>query len=108
MSDFLAKYSGFLGGILKWEDLSVLWERIRSQGDAVWYVYHVGDPVPGAPLDRGQLDSFIESIERTYPFYMVRLLGGVLFLLGMFIMAYNMWKTIAEAKPADDAIPQTA
>jgi cytochrome c oxidase cbb3-type subunit 1 len=38
--------------------------------------------------------SFIESVERTYPYYNIRLLGGALFLFGMFIMAYNVWKTI--------------
>jgi cytochrome c oxidase cbb3-type subunit 1 len=43
-----------------------------------------------------------------YPFYIVRLLGGTLFFLGTFIMAYNVWKTIAGAKPADTSIPQPA
>ena len=44
--------------------------------------------------------SFVESLEATYPYYMVRLLGGLLFLTGMFIMAYNVWKTIKEDKPS--------
>ena len=42
--------------------------------------------------------SFVESLEATYPYYMVRLLGGLLFLTGMFIMAYNVWKTISGAE----------
>ena len=52
--------------------------------------------------------SFIESVERTYPFYYVRLLGGILFLSGMFLMAYNVLKTMSDARPADDAIPAEA
>jgi len=54
--------------------------------------------------------SFIESVERTYPFYYVRLLGGAMFLTGMLFMAYNTWKTAAEgrAEDADDAIPAPA
>ncbi len=52
--------------------------------------------------------SFIESVERTYPFYYIRLLGGILFLGGMFIMLYNVLKTIADKGEADDAIPQVA
>ncbi|MGB5570253.1 MAG: cytochrome-c oxidase, cbb3-type subunit I [Sedimenticolaceae bacterium] len=54
--------------------------------------------------------SFIESVERTYPFYYVRLLGGAMFLSGMLIMAYNVWKTAGEgrAADADDAIPAPA
>ena len=38
--------------------------------------------------------SFIESLEATYPFYGIRLLGGTLFLAGMFIMAWNVYRTI--------------
>jgi cytochrome c oxidase cbb3-type subunit 1 len=52
--------------------------------------------------------SFVESLEAMYPFYTVRLLGGLLYLTGMFIMAYNVWKTIAGGKSADATIPQTA
>jgi len=52
--------------------------------------------------------SFVESLERMYPYYTVRLLGGVLFLGGMLIMTYNVWKTVAAQKPAEATIPQTA
>jgi cytochrome c oxidase cbb3-type subunit 1 len=52
--------------------------------------------------------SFVESLEMVYPFYLVRFIGGVLVLSGMFLMAYNVWKTIADAKPANDAIPAVA
>ena len=38
--------------------------------------------------------TFIESLVATYPYYAVRLAGGTLFLVGTFIMAYNVWKTI--------------
>ncbi len=52
--------------------------------------------------------SFIESVERTYPFYYVRLIGGILFLSGMLLMLFNVMKTIKNPAPADDAIPQAA
>lgn len=52
--------------------------------------------------------SFIESVERTYPFYYVRLLGGLLFLTGMLIMAYNTGKTVSDAKAVDDTVPAAA
>jgi cytochrome c oxidase cbb3-type subunit 1 len=52
--------------------------------------------------------SFVESLEGVYPFYGVRLLGGVLFLLGMLVMAYNAWKTVAGARPAEVVVPQAA
>jgi len=52
--------------------------------------------------------SFIESVERTYPFYYVRLLGGILFLFGMVLMLYNVWKTVSDAKAVDDTVPAAA
>jgi cytochrome c oxidase cbb3-type subunit I len=52
--------------------------------------------------------SFVEGVQAMHPFYMVRFLGGVFFLSGMLVMAYNMWKTIAGAKPVLTAIPAPA
>ncbi len=52
--------------------------------------------------------SFIESVKRTYPFYDVRLLGGILFLSGMLLMLYNVLKTIVGSRAADEAIPAPA
>jgi cytochrome c oxidase cbb3-type subunit 1 len=53
--------------------------------------------------------AFIESIKATYPYYAVRLLGGTLVLLGMFLMAYNVWKTIAaRTTTADSPVVQPA
>ena len=42
--------------------------------------------------------SFIQSVQASHPFYIVRFLGGLLFLSGMFIMLYNTLKTIGGAK----------
>ncbi|MCC5794078.1 MAG: cytochrome-c oxidase, cbb3-type subunit I [Chromatiales bacterium] len=42
--------------------------------------------------------TFIESLNATYPYYAIRLLGGVLYLGGMLIMVWNVWKTIAGAE----------
>ena len=56
--------------------------------------------------------SFVEALKATYPYYAVRLLGGVLYLSGMLIMAYNTWKTIflpqRESEPVRAAAQQTA
>jgi cytochrome c oxidase cbb3-type subunit 1 len=42
--------------------------------------------------------TFIETIAATRPYYLIRLLGGLLFLIGMFVMAWNTWKTMAHKK----------
>lgn len=51
--------------------------------------------------------SFVESLLRMIPFYIIRLLGGLMFLIGMFIMAYNVYKTIRGAEPSRILVPQT-
>jgi cytochrome c oxidase cbb3-type subunit 1 len=38
--------------------------------------------------------SFVETVAAMHPFYLIRLLGGVFFLSGGLIMAYNMWRTV--------------
>ena len=52
--------------------------------------------------------SFVESVEAMHPFYVIRLLGGVLFFAGMVVMAWNLWKTVRGARPAEAAIPAPA
>ena len=52
--------------------------------------------------------TFVESVKATYPFYAIRLLGGALYLCGMLIMAWNVVRTVADAKPAEALIPAPA
>jgi len=62
----------------------------------------------GATNDDGTLTySFVESLLRMRPFYLIRFLGGFMFLGGMVIMAYNVFKTIKNSKPVDVLVPQT-
>ena len=49
--------------------------------------------------------SFVESVKATYPYYMIRLLGGLLYFSGMLIMAWNIWKTVAGQRAYDAPIP---
>ena len=47
-------------------------------------------------------------VKYTYPFYSIRLLGGLLYLGGMFVMAYNVWKTVAGHEGVNAPIPAVA
>ncbi len=38
--------------------------------------------------------SFAETVEAMHPFYVIRVFGGILYLLGGIIMAWNIYKTI--------------
>ncbi len=37
--------------------------------------------------------SFVETVEAMHPYYVIRALGGTLFVLGSLIMVYNLWRT---------------
>ncbi len=54
--------------------------------------------------------SFAESVNATYPYYFIRLLGGLLVIAGMAIMAWNTWKTWAvnRSVPAEPPVPMPA
>jgi cytochrome c oxidase cbb3-type subunit 1 len=52
--------------------------------------------------------TFVESVKATYPFYAIRLAGGVLYLGGMLLMLYNMAKTIGAAQTVNTVIPAPA
>ncbi|MGE4241179.1 cytochrome-c oxidase, cbb3-type subunit I [Ramlibacter sp.] len=49
--------------------------------------------------------TFVESVKATYPFYFVRALGGVLYLTGMLVMAWNTWMTVATGRTRPVAVP---
>jgi cytochrome c oxidase cbb3-type subunit 1 len=42
--------------------------------------------------------SFVETVAEMHPFYVIRALGGALFLTGALLMAFNVWRTIYPAK----------
>lgn len=50
--------------------------------------------------------TFIETLRATRPYYLIRLGGGVLYLTGMGIMAYNVYRTIRARQPQPALVPQ--
>ncbi len=41
--------------------------------------------------------SFAETVHAMHPYYFIRAVGGLIFLLGAILMAYNLWMTIRHA-----------
>ncbi|HEY6511561.1 MAG TPA: cytochrome-c oxidase, cbb3-type subunit I [Burkholderiaceae bacterium] len=52
--------------------------------------------------------TFVESVKATYPFYLIRLVGGVLYLAGMGVMTWNVVMTIKTGAARPAPIPQLA
>jgi cytochrome c oxidase cbb3-type subunit I len=42
--------------------------------------------------------TFVESVKATYPFYVIRVIGGLLYLAGMLVMAWNTWMTVSRGR----------
>ena len=49
--------------------------------------------------------TFVEGVKATFPFYVLRLAGGVLYLGGMLIMLWNTFKTATAGRSATISIP---
>jgi cytochrome c oxidase cbb3-type subunit 1 len=52
--------------------------------------------------------TFVESVKATFPFYVIRLLGGVLYLGGMLVMAWNVVMTVRNGRAVAVGIPPVA
>ena len=52
--------------------------------------------------------TFVESVKAKQPYYIIRVLGGLLYLGGMVIMLWNVIKTATSGKAATAAIPPVA
>ena len=50
--------------------------------------------------------SFVETLVASHPGFIVRFVGGAIFLSGMLLMAWNTWRTVRA--PATDAAPANA
>ncbi|MES2320633.1 MAG: cytochrome-c oxidase, cbb3-type subunit I [Pseudomonadota bacterium] len=49
--------------------------------------------------------TFVESVKATYPYYVIRFGGGLLYFSGMLLMAYNTFQTMRATASADAKIP---
>jgi cytochrome c oxidase cbb3-type subunit 1 len=66
--------------------ISALWVAGIMQG-LMWRSYN----------DQGFLEySFSEVVQAMHPYYLIRTLGGGLYLVGLLIMIYNVYKTIKQ------------
>ena len=49
--------------------------------------------------------TFVEGVKATFPYYVIRLAGGLLYLSGMLLMTYNVFKTIAQGTSVSAVVP---
>jgi len=71
--------------------IAALWVNGIMQG-LMWRAYNQDGTLTYA---------FVESVAASYPGWIVRVVGGAIFLGGMLIMAYNVYMTIRKESPAE-------
>ena len=49
--------------------------------------------------------TFVESVKATFPFYVLRLMGGLLYLSGMVVMLWNTLKTATGGRAVTVNVP---
>jgi cytochrome c oxidase cbb3-type subunit I/II len=52
--------------------------------------------------------NFLETVTEIIPMYWMRAIGGSLFILGMFILVYNIYKTIRQGSEVKDELAEAA
>ncbi|MBX2907383.1 MAG: cytochrome-c oxidase, cbb3-type subunit I [Taibaiella sp.] len=51
---------------------------------------------------------FLDTVKQMQPFYLMRGIGGTLFLIGALIMCYNLWKTIKTGNVLEEEAAEAA
>jgi cytochrome c oxidase cbb3-type subunit 1 len=51
--------------------------------------------------------TFVESVKAMHPFYVIRMIGGLMYVSGMIIMLWNVIKTVQMGQETRARIPST-
>jgi hypothetical protein len=63
VTTYVDAFRGRFVSLMRWDDLTVFWDTLRSQVDDNWYVYHVGEAVPTSTISKDQLLTFITEMD---------------------------------------------
>ena len=83
-------------------DFDIRYARGKRQWQITNLVLHPPAPPPAA----GKAPPMVMT-KATFPYYVIRLAGGILYLGGMLIMLYNCLQTIRVGKPVDARVALT-
>jgi hypothetical protein len=59
--EFDRYYNGLLYSVMRWDQLTVFWQKLDAQ--AGWYLYAVGQDVPTAPSDADKVQKFMGEMD---------------------------------------------
>jgi len=61
-NSYLEQYKSGFYGILQWEDLDELWEKLKKDKD--WYVYQIGEIPPESVFDEKEFNHYINNLDQ--------------------------------------------
>jgi hypothetical protein len=62
-TDFHSAFRGTFSGIMRWEQLDDLWQRVRDDAAGAWYLYAVGDAPPTETVSENEVVHFIDHVD---------------------------------------------
>lgn len=63
-SEFMSAFQGSFTSALRWHQLDVLWDVLRTDSGADWFIYAVGESPPEIPATPEELLRFIDEMDR--------------------------------------------
>ncbi len=60
---YITAFRGTFTSMLSWKNLDDFWQVLRSRSNAGWYIYAVGEPVPGSVSNPAEVEKFIDEID---------------------------------------------
>lgn len=60
---YLTAFRGGFVNLLRWPQLDALWDTLKQQADAGWYIYAIGETPPTATASALELTAFAEEID---------------------------------------------
>ncbi len=60
---YLQAFRGSFTSTLRWHHLDTLWERLRKDAEAGWYIYAIGEKPPTEPVNALDFNRFIAEID---------------------------------------------
>ncbi|MBT2968812.1 MAG: hypothetical protein B6D72_12005 [gamma proteobacterium symbiont of Ctena orbiculata] len=63
-NDYLQAFNGSFTSTLRWHQLDALWQTLKQDADAGWYIYAIGEPPPTSSADAGMVLKFIDGIDQ--------------------------------------------
>jgi hypothetical protein len=61
--DFQTAFRGRFSNLLSWDSLDTLWQAVRAQAGAGWYIYAIGMPAPTQPASADDVIRFIDAVD---------------------------------------------